>query len=124
MDIKALMIDKLRRDLKLSDDVELIVDDGSYFQDNESPSLYVPDNSLLADETLTEVKTLGYDIKYNKTLDNQMEMEFSPILYSKVLSEIRQDNTLLTEAQVELKEDDSFYDFLAVNKLYAKKNAD
>lgn len=121
MDIKALMIDKLRHDLKLSDDVDLIVDDVDYFQDNESPSLYVPDNSMLADETLTKVKTLGYDIKYKKTLDNQIEMEFSPILYSKIISEISQDNTLLTEAQVELKKDGSFYDFLAVNKLYAKK---
>ncbi|MBC2005608.1 hypothetical protein HCA78_17760, partial [Listeria booriae] len=68
------------------------------------------------------MKTLGYDVKYSATLpDNQMEMEFSPTLYSQVLSAIKQDHTLLTEARVELKNGDSFYDFLAANKLYAKK---
>ncbi|MBC2173736.1 ATP-binding cassette domain-containing protein [Listeria booriae] len=118
IDVKALMMAKLRADLKLSEDVELIL----HFKNNKSPSLHVPENIILTDEAVAKMKTLGYDVKYNATLpDNQMEMEFSPTLYSQVLSAIKQDHTLLTEARVELKSGDSFYDFLAANKLYAKK---
>ncbi|AQY49691.1 ABC transporter ATPase [Listeria weihenstephanensis] len=122
IDTKAIMVDDLRRYLKLSEDTEVIVDDGTYFKNNKNPSLYVADNSILTEDFLAKAEQLGYRIKYNKALvKNQIEMEFSPILYSKVLSEVKQNDVLLTEAQVELKKDDSFYDFLAANKLYAKK---
>lgn len=122
MDIKALMVDDLRRYLKLSEDTELIIDDGNYFRTNKNPSLCVADNSTLTVDSLAKAEKLGYRIKYNKALvKNQIEMEFSQVLYLKVLSEVKQDGVLLTEAQVELKKDDSFYDFLAANKLYATK---
>ncbi|WP_241434104.1 hypothetical protein [Listeria riparia] len=118
IDVKALMMAKLRADLKLSEDVELIL----HFKNNKNPLLHVPENVMLTDDALAKMKTLGYDVKYSAMLpDNQMEMEFSPTLYSQVLSAIKQDYTLLTEARVELKNGDSFYDFLAANKLYAKK---
>ncbi|EUJ20616.1 ABC transporter ATP-binding protein [Listeria grandensis FSL F6-0971] len=95
---------------------------GLILKNNKNPSLYVPDNLMLTEDFLVKAEKLDYHIKHNKSLvKNQIETEFSPILYSKVLSKINQDNVLLTEAQVELKKDDSFYDFLAANKLYAQK---
>lgn len=52
---------------------------------------------------------------------NQIEVDFNPALYSRILAKINQSDVLITEARVKLKEKASFYDFVADNKLYAKK---
>ncbi|MGC9340302.1 hypothetical protein [Listeria ivanovii] len=122
MNIKELMMEKLRKDLKLKENIELISDDENYYKNSEYPSFYVASNSVLTDEKIAQIEAWGYKLRYSDTLEpNQIEVDFNPGLYSIVLAEIDQQDVLVTEARIKLKEKDSFFNFLEENKLYAKK---
>lgn len=122
MNIKELMMEKLRKDLKLKENIELISDDENYYKNSEYTSFYVASNSVLTDEKIAQIEAWGYKLRYSDTLEpNQIEVDFNPGLYSRVLAEIDQQDVLVTEARIKLKEKDSFFNFLEENKLYAKK---
>lgn len=122
MNTQILMMEKLRKDLKLKENIELISDDENYFKNSEYTSFYVASNSVLTDEKIAQIEAWGYKLRYSDTLEpNQIEVDFNPGLYSRVLAEIDQQDVLVTEARIKLKEKDSFFNFLEENKLYAKK---
>ncbi|MBC1818726.1 ATP-binding cassette domain-containing protein [Listeria welshimeri] len=122
MNIQALTMEYLQQNLKLKENVELISDDENYYKNSENPSFYLADNIVLTQEKITQIESWGYKIRTSDTLEpNQIEVDFNPALYSRILAKINQSDVLITEARVKLKEKASFYDFVADNKLYAKK---
>lgn len=122
MNINALMMEELRRELGFKEETEFISDEENYYENSEQPSFYVPNNAVLTEEQITKVAALGFKLEYSEALQpNQIEVDFNPTVYSKILAKIDQQAVLITEARVKLKAGDSFYNFVAENKLYAKK---
>lgn len=123
MDIKTLMMDNLKIALNLNENLEFISDDETYYKNRETPYFYIPNNIALKEAELAKIKAWGYEVKYNRDdlEPNQIKVDFNPTVYSESLAKINLDDVFSTEAYVELRADESFYDFLSVNKLYAKK---
>ncbi|MBC1376382.1 ATP-binding cassette domain-containing protein [Listeria sp. FSL L7-1699] len=122
INIKAAMMEALRGDLKLNVETEFISNDENYYENSDSPSFRVPKSVTLTEIEKAKIKQLGFELHYSNTLQsNQVEIEFNPSVYAKILKKVNQQDVLITEAYVQLKNQESFYDFLAENKLYAKK---
>ncbi|MBK2002203.1 ABC-F family ATP-binding cassette domain-containing protein [Listeria ivanovii subsp. londoniensis] len=122
MEINALMMEEIRRELGLKEDTEFITDDENYYEKSVHPSFYVPSNTVLKEAQIAKIAALGYKLEYSEALlPNQIEIDFNPTVYAEILAKIDQQDVLITEARVKLKAGDSFYDFVAENKLYAKK---
>ncbi|EAA0208274.1 hypothetical protein ARJ72_11425 [Listeria monocytogenes] len=122
INIKAVMMEALRGDLKLNAETEFISNDENYYKNSDSPSFHVPKSLTLTEIKKAKIKQLGFELHYSNTLQsNQVEIEFNPSLYAQILKKVNQQDVLITEAYVQLKAQESFYDFLAENKLYAKK---
>ncbi|HAB8783943.1 TPA_asm: ATP-binding cassette domain-containing protein [Listeria monocytogenes] len=122
INIKAVMMEALRGDLKLNAETEFISNDENYYKNSDSPSFHVPKSLTLTEIKKAKIKQLGFELHYNNTLQsNQVEIEFNPSVYAQILKKVNQQDVLITEAYVQLKAQESFYDFLAENKLYAKK---
>ncbi|EAE9900806.1 TPA_asm: hypothetical protein GJA06_11495, partial [Listeria monocytogenes] len=120
--IKAVMMEALRGDLKLNAETEFISNDENYYKNSDSPSFHVPKSLTLTEIKKAKIKQLGFELHYSNTLQsNQVEIEFNPSVYAQILKKVNQQDVLITEAYVQLKAQESFYDFLAENKLYAKK---
>ncbi|EPN9398551.1 ABC transporter ATP-binding protein [Listeria monocytogenes] len=122
INIKAAMMEALRGDLKLNAETEFISNDENYYKNSDSPSFCVPKSLTLTEIEKAKIKQLGFELHYSNTLQsNQVEIEFNPSVYAQILKKVNQQDVLITEAYVQLKAQESFYDFLAENKLYAKK---
>ncbi|EPR3047122.1 ABC transporter ATP-binding protein [Listeria monocytogenes] len=122
INIKAVMMEALRGDLKLNAETEFISNDENYYKNSDSPSFHVPKSLTLTEIKKAKIKQLGFELYYSNTLQsNQVEIEFNPSVYAQILKKVNQQDVLITEAYVQLKAQESFYDFLAENKLYAKK---
>ncbi|HFK6296643.1 TPA: ABC transporter ATP-binding protein [Listeria monocytogenes] len=122
INIKAVMMEALRGDLKLNAETEFISNDENYYKNSDSPSFHVPKSLTLTEIKKAKIKQLGFELHYSNTLQsNQVEIEFNPSVYAQILKKVNQQDVLITEAYVRLKAQESFYDFLAENKLYAKK---
>ncbi|HAA5560955.1 TPA_asm: hypothetical protein GF831_12230 [Listeria monocytogenes] len=122
INIKAVMMEALRGDLKLNAETEFISNDENYYKNSDSPSFHVPKSLTLTEIKKAKIKQLGFELHYSNTLQsNQVEIEFNPSVYAQILKKVNQQVVLITEAYVQLKAQESFYDFLAENKLYAKK---
>ncbi|HHH8056105.1 TPA: ABC transporter ATP-binding protein [Listeria monocytogenes] len=122
INIKAVMMEALRGDLKLNAETEFISNDENYYKNSDSPSFHVPKRLTLTEIKKAKIKQLGFELHYSNTLQsNQVEIEFNPSVYAQILKKVNQQDVLITEAYVQLKAQESFYDFLAENKLYAKK---
>ncbi|PDK32000.1 Tungstate uptake system ATP-binding protein TupC [Listeria monocytogenes] len=122
INIKAVMMEALRGDLKLNAETEFISNDENYYKNSDSPSFHVPKSLTLTEIKKAKIKQLGFELHYSNTLQsNQVEIEFNPSVYAQILKKVNQQDVLITEAYVQLKAQESFYDFLAENKLYAKK---
>ncbi|EAG8560611.1 ATP-binding cassette domain-containing protein [Listeria monocytogenes] len=122
INIKAAMMEALRGDLKLNAETEFISNDENYYKNSDSPAFCVPKSLTLTEIEKAKIKQLGFELHYSDTLQsNQVEIEFNPSVYSQILKKVNQQDVLITEAYVQLKDQESFYDFLAENKLYAKK---
>lgn len=122
INIKAAMMEALRGDLKLNAETEFISNDESYYQNSDSPAFCVSKSLTLTEIEKAKIKQLGFELHYSDTLQsNQVEIEFNPSVYAQILKKVNQQDVLITEAYVQLKDQESFYDFLAENKLYAKK---
>ncbi|EAF5831855.1 ABC-F family ATP-binding cassette domain-containing protein [Listeria monocytogenes] len=122
INIKAAMMEALRGDLKLNVETEFISNDENYYKNSDSPSFCVPKSLTLTEMEKAKIKQLGFELHYNDTLQsNQVEIEFNPSVYTRIVKKVNQQDVLITEAYVQLKNQESFYDFLAENKLYAKK---
>lgn len=122
INIKAVMMEALRGDLKLNAETEFISNDENYYKNSDSPSFHVPKSLTLTEIKKAKIKQLGFELHYSNTLQsNQVEIEFNPSVYEQILKKVNQQDVLITEAYVQLKAQESFYDFLAENKLYAKK---
>ncbi|EAF6720486.1 ABC transporter ATP-binding protein [Listeria monocytogenes] len=122
INIKAVMMEALRGDLKLNAEAEFISNDENYYKNSDSPSFHVPKSLTLTEIKKAKIKQLGFELHYSNTLQsNQVEIEFNPSVYAQILKKVNQQDVLITEAYVQLKAQESFYDFLAENKLYAKK---
>ncbi|HDU1063809.1 TPA: ATP-binding cassette domain-containing protein [Listeria monocytogenes] len=122
INIKAVMMEALRGDLKLNAETEFISNDENYYKNSDSPSFHVPKSLTLTEIKKAKIKQLGFELHYSNTLQsNQVELEFNPSVYAQILKKVNQQDVLITEAYVQLKAQESFYDFLAENKLYAKK---
>ncbi|EHZ4948931.1 ATP-binding cassette domain-containing protein [Listeria monocytogenes] len=122
INIKAVMMEALRGDLKLNTETEFISNDENYYKNSDSPSFHVPKSLTLTEIKKAKIKQLGFELHYSNTLQsNQVEIEFNPSVYAQILKKVNQQDVLITEAYVQLKAQESFYDFLAENKLYAKK---
>lgn len=106
------MMEYLRNNLKLKEGVEFISDDELYYENSKTPSFYVPNNVILTEEKMSQIKALGYKIQHSKTLQpNQIEVDFNSTVYSEFLGKINQQDTLVTEVRIKLKEKDSFLIF-------------
>ncbi|PZF88615.1 hypothetical protein C1903_09085 [Listeria ivanovii] len=122
MNVQVLMMEELRKVLKLKENIEFISGDEKYYENSKNPFFYVANNVVLTEEQIAEIEALGYKFQHSDTLEpNQIEVDYNPNVYSKVLAKINQQDTLVTEVRIKLKEKDSFYNFLEENKLYAKK---
>ncbi|ENI8846037.1 ATP-binding cassette domain-containing protein [Listeria monocytogenes] len=122
INIKAAMMEALRGDLKLNAATEFISNDENYYKNSDSPAFCVPKSLTLTGIEKAKIKQLGFELHYSDTLQsNQVEIEFNPSVYAQILKKVNQQDVLITEAYVQLKDQESFYDFLAENKLYAKK---
>ncbi|EAC4316871.1 ABC transporter ATP-binding protein [Listeria monocytogenes] len=122
INIKAAMMEALRGDLKLNAETEFISNDESHYQNSDSPVFCVSKSLTLTEIEKAKIKQLGFELHYSDTLQsNQVEIEFNPSVYAQILKKVNQQDVLITEAYVQLKAQESFYDFLAENKLYAKK---
>ncbi|ECL0475120.1 ATP-binding cassette domain-containing protein [Listeria monocytogenes] len=122
INIKAVMMEALRGDLKLNAETEFISNDENYYKNSDSPSFHVPKSLTLTEIEKAKIKQLGFELHYSNSLQsNQVEIEFNPSVYAQILKKVNQQDVLITEAYVQLKAQESFYDFLAENKLYAKK---
>ncbi|EAD3240220.1 ATP-binding cassette domain-containing protein [Listeria monocytogenes] len=122
INIKAAMMEAFRGDLKLNAETEFISNDENYYKNSDSPAFCVPKSLTLTEIEKAKIKQLGFELHYSDTLQsNQVEIEFNPSVYSQILKKVNQQDVLITEAYVQLKDQESFYDFLAENKLYAKK---
>ncbi|EAE6518286.1 ABC-F family ATP-binding cassette domain-containing protein [Listeria monocytogenes] len=122
INIKAVMMEALRGDLKLNAETEFISNDENYYKNSDSPSFHVPKSLTLTEIKKAKIKQLGFELHYSNILQsNQVEIEFNPSVYAQILKKVNQQDVLITEAYVQLKAQESFYDFLAENKLYAKK---
>ncbi|EAF1191271.1 ABC-F family ATP-binding cassette domain-containing protein [Listeria monocytogenes] len=122
INIKAAMMEALRGDLKLNAETEFISNDENYYKNSDSPAFCVPKSLTLTEIEKAKIKQLGFELHYSNTLQsNQVEIEFNPSVYAQILKKVNQQDVLITEAYVQLKDQESFYDFLAENKLYAKK---
>ncbi|EAC3449662.1 ATP-binding cassette domain-containing protein [Listeria monocytogenes] len=122
INIKAAMTEALRGDLKLNAATEFISNDENYYKNSDSPAFCVPKSLTLTEIEKAKIKQLGFELHYSDTLQsNQVEIEFNPSVYAQILKKVNQQDVLITEAYVQLKDQESFYDFLAENKLYAKK---
>ncbi|EIY8437335.1 ATP-binding cassette domain-containing protein [Listeria monocytogenes] len=122
INIKAVMMEALRGDLKLNAETEFISNDENYYKNSDSPSFHVSKSLTLTEIKKAKIKQLGFELHYSNTLQsNQVEIEFNPSVYAQILKKVNQQDVLITEAYVQLKAQESFYDFLAENKLYAKK---
>ncbi|EPY2527797.1 ABC transporter ATP-binding protein [Listeria monocytogenes] len=122
INIKAAMMEALRGDLKLNAETEFISNDENYYKNSDSPSLCVSKSLTLTEIEKAKIKQLGFELHYSDILQsNQVEIEFNPSVYAQILKKVNQQDVLITEAYVQLKDQESFYDFLAKNKLYAKK---
>ncbi|EAC5126131.1 ATP-binding cassette domain-containing protein [Listeria monocytogenes] len=122
INIKAAMMEALRGDLKLNAETEFISNDENYYKNSDSPAFCVPKSLTLTEIEKAKIKQLGFELHYSDTLQSkQVEIEFNPSVYSQILKKVNQQDVLITEAYVQLKDQESFYDFLAENKLYAKK---
>lgn len=122
INIKAVMMEALRGDLKLNAETEFISNDENYYKNSDSPSFHVPKSLTLTEIKKAKIKQQGFELHYSNTLQsNQVEIEFNPSVYAQILKKVNQQDVLITEAYVQLKAQESFYDFLAENKLYAKK---
>ncbi|HAA7458171.1 TPA_asm: hypothetical protein GG691_11220 [Listeria monocytogenes] len=122
INIKAVIMEALRGDLKLNAETEFISNDENYYKNSDSPSFHVPKSLTLTEIKKAKIKQLGFELHYSNTLQsNQVEIEFNPSVYAQILKKVNQQDVLITEAYVQLKAQESFYDFLAENKLYAKK---
>ncbi|EJK0485207.1 ABC-F family ATP-binding cassette domain-containing protein [Listeria monocytogenes] len=122
INIKAVMMEALRGDLKLNAETEFISNDENYYKNSDSPSFHVPKSLTLTEIKKAKIKQLGFELHYSNTLQsNQVEIEFNPSVYAQILKKVNQQDVLITEAYVQLKAQESFYDFLAENKLYVKK---
>lgn len=122
INIKAAMMEALRGDLKLNTETEFISNDENYYKNSDSPAFCVPKSLTLTEIEKAKIKQLGFELHYSDTLQsNQVEIEFNPSVYAQILKKVNQQDVLITEAYVQLKDQESFYDFLAENKLYAKK---
>ncbi|EGF7307586.1 ATP-binding cassette domain-containing protein [Listeria monocytogenes] len=122
INIKAVMMEALRGDLKLNAETEFISNDENYYKNSDSPSFHVPKSLTLTEIKKAKIKQLGFELHYSNTLQsNKVEIEFNPSVYAQILKKVNQQDVLITEAYVQLKAQESFYDFLAENKLYAKK---
>ncbi|EAC4592415.1 ATP-binding cassette domain-containing protein [Listeria monocytogenes] len=122
INIKAAMMEALRGDLKLNSETEFISNDENYYKNSDSPAFCVPKSLTLTEIEKAKIKQLGFELHYSDTLQsNQVEIEFNPSVYAQILKKVNQQDVLITEAYVQLKDQESFYDFLAENKLYAKK---
>ncbi|OFF43966.1 ABC transporter ATP-binding protein [Listeria monocytogenes] len=122
INIKAVMMEALRGDLKLNAETEFISNDENYYKNSDSPSFHVPKSLTLTEIKKAKIKQLGFELHYSNTLQsNQVEIEFNPSVYAQILKKVNQQDVLITEAYVQLKAQESFYDFLSENKLYAKK---
>ncbi|MBC2074204.1 ATP-binding cassette domain-containing protein [Listeria marthii] len=122
INIKAAMMETLREALKLNAETEFISNDENYYKNSDSPSFRVPQSLTLTEIEKAKIKQLGFVLQYSDTLQsNQVEIEFNPSVYAQILKKVNQQDVLITEAYVQLKDQESFYDFLAENKLYAKK---
>ncbi|EAC4528071.1 ATP-binding cassette domain-containing protein [Listeria monocytogenes] len=122
INIKAAMMGALRGDLKLNAETEFISNDENYYKNSDSPAFCVPKSLTLTEIEKAKIKQLGFELHYSDTLQsNQVEIEFNPSVYAQILKKVNQQDVLITEAYVQLKDQESFYDFLAENKLYAKK---
>ncbi|EAC5190719.1 ATP-binding cassette domain-containing protein [Listeria monocytogenes] len=122
INIKAVMMEALRGDLKLNAETEFFSNDENYYKNSDSPSFHVPKSLTLTEIKKAKIKQLGFELHYSNTLQsNQVEIEFNPSVYAQILKKVNQQDVLITEAYVQLKAQESFYDFLAENKLYAKK---
>ncbi|EAK8931729.1 ATP-binding cassette domain-containing protein [Listeria monocytogenes] len=122
INIKAAMMEALRGDLKLNAATEFISNDENYYKNSDSPAFCVPKSLTLTEIEKAKIKQLGFELHYSDTLQsNQVEIEFNPSVYAQILKKVNQQDVLITEAYVQLKDQESFYDFLAENKLYAKK---
>ncbi|ENF5743414.1 ABC-F family ATP-binding cassette domain-containing protein [Listeria monocytogenes] len=122
INIKAAMMEALRGYLKLNAATEFISNDENYYKNSDSPAFCVPKSLTLTEIEKAKIKQLGFELHYSNTLQsNQVEIEFNPSVYAQILKKVNQQDVLITEAYVQLKDQESFYDFLAENKLYAKK---
>ncbi|HFK0084305.1 TPA: ABC transporter ATP-binding protein [Listeria monocytogenes] len=122
INIKAAMMEALRGDLKLNAETEFISNDENYYKNSDSPSFCVSKSLTLTEIEKAKIKQLGFELHYSDILQsNQVEIEFNPSVYAQILKKVNQQDILITEAYVQLKDQESFYDFLAENKLYAKK---
>ncbi|ENO3662462.1 ATP-binding cassette domain-containing protein [Listeria monocytogenes] len=122
INIKAAMMEALRGDLKLNAETEFISNDENYYKNSDSPSFCVSKSLTLTEIEKAKIKQLGFELHYSDILQsNQVEIEFNPSVYAQILKKVNQQDVLITEAYVQLKDQESFYDFLAENKLYAKK---
>ncbi|ECC0873068.1 ATP-binding cassette domain-containing protein [Listeria monocytogenes] len=122
INIKAAMMEALRGYLKLNAETEFISNDENYYKNSDSPAFCVPKSLTLTEIEKAKIKQLGFELHYSNTLQsNQVEIEFNPSVYAQILKKVNQQDVLITEAYVQLKDQESFYDFLAENKLYAKK---
>ncbi|EED2630064.1 ATP-binding cassette domain-containing protein [Listeria monocytogenes] len=122
INIKTAMMEALRGDLKLNAETEFISNDENYYKNSDSPAFCVPKSLTLTEIEKAKIKQLGFELHYSDTLQsNQVEIEFNPSVYAQILKKVNQQDVLITEAYVQLKDQESFYDFLAENKLYAKK---
>ncbi|HAO5836633.1 TPA: ATP-binding cassette domain-containing protein [Listeria monocytogenes] len=122
INIKAAMMEALRGDLKLNAETEFISNDENYYKNSDSPAFCVPKSLTLTEIEKAKIKQLGFELHYSDTLQSdQVEIEFNPSVYAQILKKVNQQDVLITEAYVQLKDQESFYDFLAENKLYAKK---
>ncbi|ENF7094986.1 ATP-binding cassette domain-containing protein [Listeria monocytogenes] len=122
INIKAAMMEALRGDLKLNAETEFISNDENYYKNSDSPSFCVSKSLTLTEIEKAKIKQLGFELHYSDILQsNQVEIEFNPSFYAQILKKVNQQDVLITEAYVQLKDQESFYDFLAENKLYAKK---
>ncbi|ECJ9747264.1 ATP-binding cassette domain-containing protein [Listeria monocytogenes] len=122
INIKAAMMEALRGDLKLNAETEFISNDENYYKNSDSPSFCVFKSLTLTEIEKAKIKQLGFELHYSDILQsNQVEIEFNPSVYAQILKKVNQQDVLITEAYVQLKDQESFYDFLAENKLYAKK---
>ncbi|HAA6512416.1 TPA_asm: hypothetical protein GF078_00210 [Listeria monocytogenes] len=122
INIKAAMMEALRGDLKLNAETEFISNDENYYKNSDSPAFCVPKSLTLTEIEKAKINQLGFELHYSDTLQSdQVEIEFNPSVYAQILKKVNQQDVLITEAYVQLKDQESFYDFLAENKLYAKK---